>query len=402
MNKKKIFLTAIYLLVISISIFSESAALILNYFEISDEEIKKETEDQIKQALEKELKRQNLEYRDESYVASALRELNISGKDIISEENALQLGQTAGVPVVVTIEAVDRENFLEFVVTAWDIEGQKKIASDRKVSRSSITTYIMINSSISSVASKLTGEYGIASITVEPKVRKITFISNQEGLQVYMADGEYLGEIVFSVLNVTDREFDIGTTLVITKKLKGYRDADQYVILDSEKSAVPLGDLKKAQTIALEFNWTYMQLMGLGAGIRYYAVPDWMYMGFDNYFYLQKDFSSAYGNETIHNDMRILAGVYIGLGPESIFRVSISVGAGLILSYPLDRSGVFTDFYINAVNLSLELNLENWSFYLRPELKIALGIGENHLHEGGIVLSEYNVPSITLGVLRKW
>ena len=189
---------------------------------------------------------------------------------------------------------------------------------------------------------------------------------------------------------------------MITKKLEGYREAEQFITLSSEKSAVPLSDLKKAQTLALEMNWTYPQLMGLGTGVRYYPVPDWMYVSFDNYFYLQKDFSTDSGAEVVHNDLRFLVGLYIGLGPESMFRVSASIGAGVIFSYPIDRTGVFYDYYVNPINISLELNLEDWSFYLRPELKITLGLGDNHLHGGGIVLSDFNIPSITLGVLRKW
>jgi hypothetical protein len=402
MNLKKNLLTILYILIFSISLFSQSAALVLNYFDIADEKLKVETEEQLKKQLEEELDRQNLEYWDDSYVASAIRSKELTGRQLIDQATALELGQIAEVPVVITVEALERETFLEFIITAWDVEGQKEIANDRKVSRSSVTRYIMINASIDYIVDKLTGEYGIEIQAPDPKVRKITFISNQEGLEVYMPDGELLGEITHSVLNVTDREFEIGTKLLITKKLKGYRESEQYIFLNKEKSAVPLSDLKKAQTMALEFNWSYTQLMGVGSGFRYYPRADWMFVSFDSYFYLQRDFSTDFGTDITHSDMRLLAGLYLGFGPESIFRVNVSLGAGLIISYPIYRSDAYTDFYINPINIAMELNFEHWSFYLRPELKITLGIGDKNLHKGGIVLSDYNVPAITLGVLKKW
>jgi hypothetical protein len=392
----------IYITLISISLFSQSAVLVLNYFEISDEKLKTETKNQIKQKLTEELDRQNLEYWDDSYVASAIRNKNLTGRQLIDPVTVLELGKIAEVPLVITVEVLDKDTFLETIIMAWDVEGQREITSDRKVSRSSVTTYIMINNSINTVVEKLTGEYGIPAIKPEPKVRKITFISNQEGLEIYMPDGELLGEITLSVLNITDREFEIGTKLLVTKKLKGFRTAEQYIFLDKEKSAVPLSDLKKAQTIALETNWTYTQLLGAGTGFRFYPIPDWMFVSFDSYFYLQRDFTTPSGNDILHSDMRLLAGVYLGFGPEKLFRINVSIGAGMILSMPVNQSENYTDFYLNPINIAFELNFDDWSFYIRPELRISMGIGEKNLLNGGIIHSDYYVPPITLGVLRKW
>ncbi|MBI9098370.1 MAG: hypothetical protein JEY91_07820 [Spirochaetaceae bacterium] len=395
MNIKKYLVIIFYFILFSLTVYSQSAVLVLDYFEIEDEKLRTEISDQIQKQLTEELERVNLEYRDDSFVASAIRDKGLGSRQLIEEVTALELGRAADVPVVITVSAIDKTTFLEFVITAWGIESEK-------VSRSSVTGYIMINSSIAQIVKKLTGEYGIDSIPQELKVRKITFISNQEGMEIYMPDGELLGEITFSILNVTDREFDIGTKLLITKKLKGYREADQYIYLGREKTAVPLSDLKEVKSLALEFNYTFPQLMGAGSGIRFYPVPDWMFLSFDSYFYLQKDFSSPYGNEMTHSDFRFLAGIYIGFGPESLFRVNVSTGLGIILSYPLDRGGVYTDFYINALNITLELNFDDWSYYLRPELRFGIELGDNNLFDGKLFLSEVNVPVITLGVLRKW
>ena len=192
MKNKKYLLTFIYILSFSMVIFSQAAALVLTHFDITDEELMKETQEQVTEQMQKELSRQNLEYWDDSYVASAIRNRELTSFDLMKQNVAIRLGKEAEVPVVITVQAYEKENFLEITISAWDVTGEQKIAEDRKVSRSSVTRFIMINSSISYVTDQLTGEYGIPSITEDPMVRKITFISNQEGLEVYMPDGEFL------------------------------------------------------------------------------------------------------------------------------------------------------------------------------------------------------------------
>ncbi|MBN2658300.1 MAG: hypothetical protein JXR86_14665 [Spirochaetales bacterium] len=402
MKKTAFLLIFIVSTAISFPLFGEQAALVLENISIGNEASLEKIKAQVREKLTEELERQNLLYRDETYVASAIASANNKPEEYDRSETVLQLGEAADVPVVLVVSVHEKGSLLEIAITAWDIAGKKAIATERSVSKSEITQYIMIDSSITRIVSKLTGEYGVQIAMEEPKVRKITFLSNQEGMEVYLSSGELLGTIIHSVLNVTDREYEIGTRLLIVKKLKGYRSSEQYVYLDRERSVAPLGDLVKAQTLALEFNWTYTQLMGAGTGIRFYPIPDWLYVSFDSYFYLQKDFSSDSGLEMTHNDLRLLGGLYLGLGPGSIFRVSASLGLGIIVSYPLNSNEVYFDTYINAVNLALELNLDDWSFYLRPELRIFLGIGESSLNKGGISLSEWNVPQISLGVMRKW
>jgi len=383
-------------------LYGEQAALVLQIIDVGDGASAERISLQVQEKLTEELERQNLRYWDESHVVSSIASQSLTSDQYAESETLFRLGEGAGVPVVLVVSVREKESLLEIVVTAWDVAGRKEISSVRSVSKSEVTQYIMINSSISRVVSTLTGEYGVEIVREEPKVRKITFLSNQEGMEIYLSNGDRLGAIVHSVLNVTDREYEIGTKLLVVKKLDGHRTGEQYIYLDREKTAVPLSDLVKARNLALEFNWTYTQLMGAGSGFRFYPVPDWMYVSFDSYFYLHKDFSSPSGTEMSHSDMRLLAGLYLGLGPDRLFRVSVSLGFGVILSYPLNTDRFFFDTYINAANVALELNFDNWSFYLRPELRFSLGIGESSLHDGGIVLSDWNIPQITLGVLRKW
>jgi hypothetical protein len=369
---------------------------------IADEAVRDETSNQIKKQLTKELKRQNLSYEDEFLVSSTIEEMKLAGPLLIEKDMVYKLGNQAGVPVVITVEALEKEKFLQFTIKAYDIAGEREIVVDQKVSRTPVTRYIMINDSITFVTGKLTGDYGVVTLVKEPKVRKITFFSEHEGMRVFLANGEYLGEIAHSILNVTDREFEIGSELVLIKKLNGYRDGEEVILLEKDKLSVSLSDLVKTQVMALQLNWTYTQLLGVGAGLRYYPVADWMFLSFDNYVYIGKDFTTSNGSETFHNDFRILVGTYLWLGPDSPFRFNLSLGGGVIFTYPFDREGIFYDYYLNMLNISLELNYQDWSFYIRPELKISMGLGDNSLLDGGPILTANYIPPITVGVLKKW
>ena len=402
MRKRVIYLIFFLFTVLTGSLFADQAALVLENITLPDEQASEKVRTQIREKMKEELERQNLQYLDQSSVALVMDAGSITADQFGDREIILQLGRSASVPVVLVVSVQERNSLMEVHITAWDINGEKEITSERNVSKSEVTQYIMINSSISKVVRKLTDEYGVDIVQKEPKVRKITFLSNQDGMKVYMANGDFLGEIDNSVLTITGVEYDIGTKLLIIKELDGYRPGEQYIFLDKEKSAVPLSDLVKAQNMALEFNWTYTQLMGVGTGFRFYPIPDWLYISFDSYFYLQEDFSTPSGLEMTHSDMRLLAGLYLGFGPENLFRISASLGLGFILSYPLNSDNLYFDTYINALNLALELNFDKWSLYLRPELRIALNIGNSSIYKGGIILNEWSIPHITLGVIRKW
>jgi hypothetical protein len=141
-------------------------------------------------------------------------------------------------------------------------------------------------------------------------------------------------------------------------------------------------------------------MLGFGLAQRYYLKPDITFVAAEHYFYLQHNFAG--GLPVFHHDLRALFGAYLFTGPDSIFRLGVSTGLGFILSYfAVPGLGAFTDFYLNIVNISLELNFPRLLLYLRPEGRYALGIGRDLLGRGWLNVAD-GPPPITLGVVWKW
>ncbi len=106
---------------------------------------------------------------------------------------------------------------------------------------------------------------------------------------------------------------------------------------------------------------------------------------------------------SFNSDMRLLAGLYLFTGPNSIVRLGVSSGIGILLSNFASHDGrMYTDPYINVANLWLELNLYDWAFFVRGELKYGLGGGGDDSWEGRWQTYYGSVPPITLGVVKKW
>ena len=78
-----------------------------------------------------------------------------------------------------------------------------------------------------------------------------------------------------------------------------------------------------------------------------------------------------------------------------------SVGLGIVLSDSVVPRRFRTDFYLNVINTWLELNIQQWMFYVRVELKYGLDIGNNRWGGGWQTFFGF-LPPITFGVARKW
>jgi hypothetical protein len=84
---------------------------------------------------------------------------------------------------------------------------------------------------------------------------------------------------------------------------------------------------------------------------------------------------------------------------DARFRVGLSTGLGMIVTYfSLPEQPVYTDFYINVINLWLEWNWSRWTTYLRSEALYGLGIGQDLLGRGMLA----NGAILTLGLVYKW
>ena len=149
-----------------------------------------------------------------------------------------------------------------------------------------------------------------------------------------------------------------------------------------------------------EFNWTAGQVLGFGVAQRYYLKPDLSYAAAELYNYVQTNFTESH--PLFHHDLRLLYGGYLFTGPDDVFRLGWSTGAGMILTwFTIPDQGLYADWYLNLINICLELNYRRWLVYLRAEGKYALGLGRNLLGQGWLSLTK-GPPPITVGFMWKW
>ena len=135
--------------------------------------------------------------------------------------------------------------------------------------------------------------------------------------------------------------------------------------------------------------------------MRWYPVPNWIMIGFSEYLFAQIPFVPD-ASWPLHADSELLAGLYLFWPPESSFRLGISAGFGTILTWvPRTSLPVYTDVYVNVLNIWAEYHIWDVTFLLRIQAKVALGLGNNVLGTNFISGGPLGIP-VTLGVVVPW
>jgi len=85
-----------------------------------------------------------------------------------------------------------------------------------------------------------------------------------------------------------------------------------------------LSPLRRITRFGLELTYTSSQFLGLGAGFRWYPIPDYLMIRLDEYSY----FSAA----RVPQDTRVALGGYLFTPPHWRVRFGVAAGLGVILS----------------------------------------------------------------------
>jgi hypothetical protein len=232
--------------------------------------------------------------------------------------------------------------------------------------------------------------------TIGPAVLPtVAFISRDEGMEVSLPGGMKLGSITNGRLSWENSGLARGTVFQVLKQKQGYHDEWQTVRAAEE---IHLSSLAKSHKQAVEADWTFGQLAGLGTAFRAYMVPDNSFLFLSVYFYVQPPLSSA-GRFAYHFDGSLGAGGYILFPPQAFIRLGVSTGLGGVMS--IAPGGTYTDWYLNLLNWWLETRpIGPVVLFLRQEFKLTMGVGNNLLGVG--VMNVQNFPPFTLGVRFEW
>jgi hypothetical protein len=216
---------------------------------------------------------------------------------------------------------------------------------------------------------------------------RVTLRSGDEGAEIYVEHSGLAGRILDGTLTL---EAQAGSTLRVEKRKAGYHPDREQFQLGDQPVDLPLRPLRRLTRFVLELCYTSSQFLGLGAGFRWYPVPDRLMVRADAYGYVS-------AGSAFHQDLRLALGTYLFFSPERRLRAGLASGLGLIVS-ALD-SAAHRDWYWDIAELWLELGWDRWALFLRAEAKYALGNPGGLLERG--FLTGYG-PQYTLGWLWKW
>jgi hypothetical protein len=309
----------------------------------------------------------------------------------LSEPDALAIARSVGADIAVTGVYSVRDDEVYYSIQCWDVAKEKLAAGLQARTPFNLAFFSGLNIALTSELLPRLAAQG-------PQVPRVVFTSADEGMSVKLSDDQDIGRITNGLLTMPASSIVPGTRVLLEKSRPGYHPGEQTVTLTAARQ-IPLTPLVKEYRRGMELNATVGQLLGLGVALRDYRVPDWFFVIVGGYLWVQPPLNFA-PRVVLHVDMSGGVGGYLFLKPDAPVRLGVSTGAGLILSFPSTVGlPVYTDFYLDVINLWVEATLFGTTLYVRQEYKYALGMGTNLLGQGMMVP---DFPPTTLGVLFRW
>ena len=238
---------------------------------------------------------------------------------------------------------------------------------------------------------------------VEPPsgiVERIQVTGPPEGSRVIFADRD-VGLVAGGRLVVPYTQFEIGTKLPVRVIKDGYHGFEGTFPLTTPQVDLKLPPLQRESRFDAGLRWSFGFASGFGFGGRVHLVPDSLFLGIEEYISLQPG-TLLGGTAVRHYDTNIHIGQYFIFPYSSIFRVSLALGAGFIVTDVEGLSGQeYMDYYVLVGDPTAELTLGPVKVFLRPDLHYALGLGYNLLGRTWI-RTPYGLPPLTLGARYSW
>jgi hypothetical protein len=330
------------------------------------------------------------------------RKLELSDRSLVLGGNAMALADASGADLAVTgFYRVEQDRIL-IEVKCYSVRQKRLIAGFLERGRLGLSLYNLINDAVLSIQPGIEADLVSLQELIkprDPRLARVELLSEDEGAEIFYGGESLAGTIVSGRLEVVSAK---GRSLILEIRKDGFHTARVELELgDEQRQSHRLPPLIKATTWASEVSYTAGQMLGLGMGVRYYFIPDTMFVGLRDYLYIQHEFDGQ-SHPLLHNDTQLVVGSYLLFGPESRFRLGISTGFGVIVTgFSAPDLPTYTDFYFNAMNGWLEINLSDWAIFLQVEGKFGMDIGDNLL-AGQWYLVDESIPPLTLGVVKKW
>jgi hypothetical protein len=323
--------------------------------------------------------------------AAAARSIDPSAT--VQEAAALQVAGDVSAEVAVTgYFTVSDAGDIYYSIQCWDVGARALAASIQKTTSFDLAFFSELSAALD------TGLFSEVHLSNDTAVAQVSFTSPDQGMEVLLSGDLDIGRITDGRLSWPLPSLPAaGTKVTVEKRKPGYHTASQTVTLVDSKD-IPLAPLVKESSAATELVLTVGQLLGAGIAVRGYQIPDWVFISTGAYIWVQPPATFS-PMAMIHSDLSVGAGGYL-LPPDFPVRVGLSSGVGLILSaMTLPGLPVYTDLYIDVMNVWVEGRVFGLTIFARVEGKYALGFGANLL---GLGWMEGQLPILTVGVLSRW
>jgi hypothetical protein len=230
-------------------------------------------------------------------------------------------------------------------------------------------------------------------------VQRIVVTGPQEGAGVVIMNREE-GRIQGGSLVIPYTQFAIGSTVPLRVYKAGYHSSETACRLDAAEVTLRVPPLRRETRFDAGLDWSFGEAIGAGAGGRIHLTADSMFLGIEGYRFL--DSKSLSGVVVRHYDLNAQLGQYVIFPETSPFRLSLSLGLGVIVTDVAGLGGRdYLDWYVVAGDPTVELRLGPVCLFARPELHYALGIDYNLLGRAWI-RTPYGIPPLSVGVRTSW
>ncbi len=329
----------------------------------------------------------------------------LSPRALLSEAPALSVGQAVGADLAVTGYFTVEEDRIYISLQCWDVGAGVLAAGLQQTARFNIAFYSSLHDRVADMLPQIrlmqsTAQTasGAAPGKAQPSVSELTFVSPDEGMELFLVNDERIGAISNGKLVWNSGGIVLGSAFNVEKRKQGFHTSRQTVRAAKE---IRLSGMVREEKRALEVDWTLGQLLGAGATLRVYTRPDETFLFIGNYFFLQPALNAA-GNLVIHYDTSLGVGAYVFLPPDSPVRFGVSTGAGSVVSILTGPSNAsYAEVYLDVFNWWVETRILGPIIFLRQEWKFTTGGGSSILGKQWMMVAG-TIPPMTLGVMFRW
>ncbi|HUJ77318.1 MAG TPA: hypothetical protein VL359_20805, partial [bacterium] len=223
---------------------------------------------------------------------AAAQAKSLQPRDMMAGSTAAAFGRATGAALVVSgayaVVPMGSDEQIALTLQCWDAATGALRAGLQRTARFDLSFYLELQDWVAALGQSLQSGEAVPTQAQDalppPAPSQITFLSHDEAMEVLLGGDTSAGfvangRLVFPINGLKD-----GTVFSVTKRKPGYHESVQAVKAAPQVLLTPLA---REHPGAVEVFLTTGQVLGLGAAVRGYGIPDWFYASLGTYAYVQ-------------------------------------------------------------------------------------------------------------------